>query len=70
MTGPLGPERLDLLFAMLMMTIVNINSPKGKAPKKLEDFIPRWDADAPKEPQHPAEMRRILWSLNERRNAR
>lgn len=44
-TGPLGPERMDALFAMLTATVSNTARGKGKAavPK---DFIPKWDRGA------------------------
>ncbi len=42
MFGPLGPERLDYLFAQLQATIANANrGKKGKAYKPA-DFAPRW----------------------------
>lgn len=40
--GPLGPERLDYLFAMLAATIANANRGKGKTAYKPAQFAPRW----------------------------
>ncbi len=45
--GPLGPERLDYLFAQLMSTIANVNRGKGQKPYRSEQFMPTWDAGAP-----------------------
>lgn len=44
--GPVGPERLDLLFASLMSTIANVNRSKKTKPFKPEQFMPRWDPKA------------------------
>lgn len=41
-TGPLGPERLDLLLAVQTSVIVNVNRGKGKKARP-EDFVPKWD---------------------------
>ena len=49
MNGPLGDERLDHLFARLMFTIANSTRGKKTAPYRIEQFLPRWDPDAPPE---------------------
>ncbi len=68
-TGPLGPERLDYLFASLAATVANVNRPKGRALYKLEDFMIKWDAQA-RHQMDPAQMRRNLWAVNNRRKGR
>lgn len=40
--GPLGPERLDYLFAQLQATIANANRGKRGKTYKPADFAPRW----------------------------
>ncbi|MFD0344005.1 hypothetical protein ACFVH0_35965 [Streptomyces sp. NPDC127117] len=45
-TGPLGPERHDVLNAILAATVSNAARGKGQKPKGPADFIPKWDQDA------------------------
>lgn len=42
MTGPLGPERNDILFAQLCAVVANANRAKGKKARP-KDFLPTWD---------------------------
>ena len=42
MSGPLGPERLDYLFASLQAQTYNVNRGKGKKAAKPVDFAPPW----------------------------
>lgn len=42
MTGPLGPDRLDQLVALLAAVVANANRGKGRAAKPA-DFMPKWD---------------------------
>ncbi|MEU3600876.1 hypothetical protein ABZ714_19455 [Streptomyces sp. NPDC006798] len=46
-TGPLGPERLDLLFATLTATVANTARGKGQRARDPKDFLPKWDQGAP-----------------------
>ncbi|WP_240503007.1 phage tail assembly protein T [Streptomyces prasinopilosus] len=57
-TGPLGPERLDLLHGILSATVANAARGKGKkaTPK---DFIPEWDQG----PKGPMEWRQMLTAV-------
>lgn len=47
--GPLGAARTDLLMAKLMCTIANVNRGKGQKPYQVDQFMPRWDPEAPPE---------------------
>lgn len=41
--GPLnGGERIDHAAAFLAQTYINTNRGKGKAPARLEYFLPKW----------------------------
>lgn len=41
-TGPLGPERADIHAALIAQTVANTNRGKGR-PRKLSDFLLKWD---------------------------
>ncbi|MGW4986312.1 phage tail assembly protein T [Streptomyces mirabilis] len=45
-SGPLGPERLDSLIAMLTATVANTARGKGSRAATPKDFMPKWDRDA------------------------
>ncbi|MGI5443395.1 phage tail assembly protein T [Streptomyces shenzhenensis] len=45
-TGPLGPRRLDALFAMLTATVANTARGKGTKAAAPKDFMPEWDRGA------------------------
>lgn len=47
MTGPLGPDRLDQLVALLASVIANVNRAKAGKAFKPADFMPKWDQRAP-----------------------
>ncbi len=72
MYGPLGPERLDYLFAQLQATIANANRGKRGKTYKPVDFAPRWaDRDAwpwaekdDQQEQTPEEMLRMVKALH------
>jgi hypothetical protein len=55
-TGPLGPERGDILHAVLMALIHNQWAKKGKKPV---EFMPEWD----RRPQRPEEQMHVLKTL-------
>lgn len=63
-TGPLGPERLDLLHGIQTAVIANANRGKGKkaTPK---DFIPEWDQGR-KPPQDWQQMLAAVKAYNRR----
>lgn len=44
--GPLGAERIDILFARLMSVIANANRSKSQRPYSAEQFMPKWDPEA------------------------
>jgi hypothetical protein len=46
--GPVGPERLDHLMAMLQATIANVNRGKSQRPYRPDQFMPEWGVAAPK----------------------
>ncbi|MCM2390201.1 phage tail assembly protein T [Streptomyces albipurpureus] len=46
-TGPLGPERLDVLFSILTATVANTARGKGQRAKEPKDFLPEWDQSKP-----------------------
>jgi hypothetical protein len=41
-SGPIGDERLDHLFAGLQSTIANSNRGKRQKPFEAKQFLPRW----------------------------
>jgi hypothetical protein len=45
-TGPLGPERIDSLVAMLTATVANTSRGKGSKTSTPKDFMPKWDTGA------------------------
>jgi hypothetical protein len=45
-TGPLGPERMDSLVAMLTATVANTARGKGTRAATPKDFMPKWDRGA------------------------
>lgn len=47
--GPIGQERLDELFAMLMTIIANVNRSKKQRAYETRQFRPKWDPEAPPE---------------------
>lgn len=44
MTGPIGAERLDSLFAMLQSVVANVQRSSKQRPYKVEEFLPKWQA--------------------------
>ena len=65
MTGPIGDERLDHLFAMLQATIANVNRSKGHRPYESKQFLPKWGHEAPKQgPMSGEDMLRAVKRLN------
>jgi hypothetical protein len=61
-SGPLSlGERLDVLFALLCATVVNVNRSKASDPKaQLSDFLISWDGRKPE--MDPLTMRRNLYA--------
>lgn len=60
-TGPLGADRLDVLFALLCATIVNSQPRRRGQPKaQVSDFLIPWDGRPPE--QDPMTMRRNLYA--------
>jgi hypothetical protein len=43
LAGPMGGARGDVQAAMISAAIVAVNTPKGKRPPTLSQFMPRWD---------------------------
>lgn len=46
-TGILGPERLDLLFATLTAAVANTARGKNQRAREPKDFMPKWDQNSP-----------------------
>lgn len=46
-SGPLGPERIDVLASIIASTTANTARGKGQRAKEPADFIPEWDQGAP-----------------------
>ena len=65
-TGPLGPERQDLLFGILTATVSNGSRGKGQRAKEPKDFIPKWDQGAKREPADWRQMLATVQSMNRR----
>jgi hypothetical protein len=63
-TGPLGPERLDYLFAMLQALTANVNRSKGQRPFKLDEFMPKWGRARQAGPMTPEDMLRAVKRAN------
>ena len=63
-TGPLGPERLDLLFAIVAATVSNTARGKNQRAKEPKDFLPKWDVGAPG--MHWEEMLAEVRAMNAR----
>ncbi|MGA5605917.1 phage tail assembly protein T [Streptomyces griseoincarnatus] len=63
-TGPLGAERLDALFATLCATVANTARAKGRKAEP-KDFMPTWDQGA-KGPQDWREMLAAVKAYNRR----
>lgn len=65
-TGPLGPERLDLLFGILTATVSNGSRGKGQRAREPKDFIPKWDQGAKREPADWTQMLAAVKAMNRR----
>lgn len=61
---PVGDRRLDVLAAMVMCLLANVNRnpKKRKKPYQVDEFLPPWAKDAPE--QDGASMLRIVEMLN------
>ena len=44
---PWGEERADLRAALICKILADINTPKGKQPMKLTDFLLKFDREKP-----------------------
>ncbi|WP_181384154.1 hypothetical protein [Streptomyces sp. NWU49] len=64
-TGPLGPERLDLLFATLTATVANTARGKGRKASP-RDFLLKWDQGRSKGPQDWRQMLAAVRAYNRR----
>lgn len=65
-TGPLGPERLDLLFGILTATVSNGSRGKGQRAKEPKDFIPAWDQGARRQSADWQQMLAQVKAMNAR----
>ncbi|MFH9269187.1 hypothetical protein ACH4KN_33790 [Streptomyces sp. NPDC017546] len=64
-TGPLGPERGDVLHGILAATVANANRGKGKKADP-KDFIPTWDQGARKQGGDWQQMLAQVQAMNRR----
>lgn len=65
-SGPLGPERMDVLLASLTATVANTARGKGQRAKEPQDFMPKWDQGAPARGGDWQQMLTTVTSLNRR----
>ena len=65
-TGPLGPERMDLLFGILTATVSNGSRGKGQRAREPKDFIPKWDQGAGRQPADWRQMLATVKTMNRR----
>lgn len=63
MTGPLGPERMDILAAQLCAVVANANRDRKSRAAKPKDFLPNWDRGKG-EPQTWQQTKGIAQALN------
>lgn len=63
-TGPLGPERIDVLASIIAATTANTARGKGQSAKEPKDFLPAWDQHA--EPQGWEQMLATVKTLTRR----
>ncbi|WP_299542016.1 hypothetical protein [uncultured Streptomyces sp.] len=66
--GPIGGQRLDVLFAVLAATVSNTARGKGQRPKEPKDFLPKWDQGAAKEPADWRDMLAVAQQFTRRMN--
>ena len=64
-TGPIGPERQDLLFSILAATVSNTARGKGRKAEP-KDFLPKWDQGAKREPADWQQMLATVKTMNRR----
>ncbi|WP_237498236.1 MULTISPECIES: hypothetical protein [unclassified Streptomyces] len=69
-SGPLGPERMDVLLASLTATVANTARGKGQRAKEPGDFMPTWDQGAPARGGDWQQMLTTVTSLNRRLRGR
>ena len=61
-TGPLGPERADVLHAIHMAMLYNQWAAKGKG-KKPKEFLPNWDQSRAQTPEEMLAMLRAWTAM-------
>lgn len=65
-SGPLGPERSDVLSSILAATTANTARGKGQSAKEPKDFMPAWDQGATPGPGDWQQMLATAKSLTRR----
>lgn len=63
--GPLGPERQDVLHAILAATVSNTARGKGRKAEP-KDFMPKWDQGAKRVPADWQQMLATVKTMNRR----
>ncbi|MGK5529366.1 phage tail assembly protein T [Streptomyces sp. URMC 129] len=61
-TGPLGPERGDLLHGILAAVIANSGAGRRRRLRRPQDFIPKWDTVRRR--MNPMDMLAAVRSIN------
>ncbi|MFD5297223.1 DUF4035 domain-containing protein [Streptomyces mutabilis] len=61
-SGPLGGARGDVQAALVAAAIASVNTPKGKRPPSVSDFMPRWDRT--KIRKSPEELFKLAMAAN------
>ncbi|MFD7429058.1 hypothetical protein ACFV6Z_18725 [Streptomyces sp. NPDC059818] len=65
-SGPLGPERVDVLSSIVAATVANTARGKGQRAKEPADFLPKWDQGATAGAGDWEQMLTTVKSLNRR----
>jgi len=65
-SGPLGPERADVLHSITAATVANASRGKGQRAREPKDFMPRWDQAARRSGQDWQQMLATAKTLNAR----
>lgn len=65
-SGPLGPERIDVLASIMAATTANTARGKGQSAKEPKDFLPEWDQGAESGPGDWQQMLATAKSLTRR----
>jgi hypothetical protein len=65
-SGPLGPERIDVLSSIVAATVANTARGKGQRAKEPADFLPEWDQGAEARARDWEQMLTTVKAMNRR----